>query len=215
MQALLDQEQRLKAALAIKDTYFWMTEGTKTEDNQDPIPFKPFPQLPYLRPLLDVMDREPIVFVEKSRTMMMSWTASAWAAHKAFTNPATCVIFMSQDEARAVHDIQCCKTLWEQSLPLLKEQWPLSKPLEKQPYDELRLASGSRLIGIPGNPDKIRSEHPSIVVIDEAAHLIEGERAYNVAAATRCPHLIALTSVNPGWFRDATFSAVSCDWPEY
>lgn len=206
----------MKARLAINDCHFWLTECTKTRDEQDKEnPYKPFPHLPYLPHLLDVLDFEPIVFLEKSRTMMASWIVAGWAAHQAFTRPATCVVFQSEDEDRAVHDVEYCKVLWENSIAPLKEQWRLAKPLDKQPYNEFRLANDSRLIGIPGDPDKLRSEHPTIVVLDEAAHITEGERSYNVAAATRCLHLVCLSSANPGWFRDATEFAVACDWPDY
>ena len=71
------------------------------------------------------------------------------------------------------------------------------------------------MIGIPGDPGKIRSEHPTIVVLDEGAHITEGEQSYNVAAATRCPHLVVLSSAWPGWFRDATEFATPVDWPNY
>src|SRR5262249_52777941 len=108
--------------------------------------------------VLDVLNHEPVSFWEKSRTMMMSWIVSGWAAHMAFTHPATCVVFQSEDEDRAVHDVMYAKTLWENSPALLREQWPLSKPLDKQTTNEFTLANGSRMLGIPGNPDKIRSE---------------------------------------------------------
>jgi hypothetical protein len=216
LQLLLDAEQRLRCQLAIKDTHFWLTECTQTKDEQDKIqPYKPFPRLPYLPYVLDVLNNEPVSFWEKSRTMMMSWIVSGRAAHMAFTHPATCVVFQSEDEDRAVHDVIYAKTLWENSPALLREQWPLSKPLDKQSYNEFNLANGSRMLGIPGNPDKIRSEHPTVVVLDEAAHIQEGERSYNVAAATRCLHLVALSSANPGWFREATEFSTPCDWPEY
>lgn len=193
-----------------------MTECTETRDDQDKVnPYKPFPRLPYLAPLLDVLDHEPVVFLEKSRTMMASWIVAAWAAHMAFTHPATCVVFQSEDEDRAVHDVEYCKVLWRRSLPMLKEQWKLSKEIEKQPYNEFRISNDSRLLGIPGDPDKLRSEHPTVVVLDEAAHITEGERSYNVAAATRCLHLVCLSSANPGWFRDATEFASPVEWPDY
>jgi hypothetical protein len=209
-------EQALRAELAVRDKLFWLQQCTNTKDEQDTAnPYKPFPPLPYFKYVLDVLDYEPIVFLEKSRTMMCSWIVSGWAAHLAFTHPATCVVFQSEDEDRAVHDVEYCKTLWEQSPKPLQERWPLLKPLEKQPYNEMRLANQSRLIGIPGDPDKIRSEHPTCVVLDEAAHITEGEKSYNIAAATRCPHLICLSSANPGWFRDATEFATPVDWPEY
>lgn len=193
-----------------------MTEATKTRDEQDQQnPYKPFPHLPYLPPLLSVLDNEPIVFIEKSRTMMASWIVAAWAAWIAFTHPATCVVFQSEDEDRAVHDVEYCKILWEQSPPMLREHWKLSKALDKQPYNEFNLANDSRLLGIPGNPDKIRSEHPTIVILDEAAHITEGEKSFNVAAATRCLHMVALSSAKPGWFRDFTEFATPVDWPDY
>ena len=213
---LLAAEQRLRCQLAVRDAHYWLTECTETKDEQDKInPYKPFPRLPYLPYVLDVLDYEPISFHEKSRTMMMSWIVSGWAAHMAFTHPATCVVFQSEDEDRAVHDVMYAKTLWQRSLPGLREAWPLSKPLEKQPYNEFNLANGSRMLGIPGNPDKIRSEHPTVVVLDEAAHITEGEKSYNVAAATRCLHLVCLSSANPGWFREATEFATPVDWPTY
>src|SRR5689334_7786384 len=82
LQELLATEQRLRARLAIQDAHYWLTECTKTQDEQDQTdPYKPFPPLPYLPYVLDVLTREPIAFLEKSRTMMCSWIVSGWAAH--------------------------------------------------------------------------------------------------------------------------------------
>jgi hypothetical protein len=216
LRELAETEARLRALLASRDAYYWLTQCTRTRDEQDPgSPYKTFPELPYLWPMLRLLDREPVLFIEKSRTMMASWIVAGWASHLAFTHPATCVVFQSEDEDRAVHDIEYCKVLWDQSPQNLKDMWPLAKELGKQPYNEFRLASASKLIGIPGDPDKIRSEHPTAVILDEAAHITEGEHSYNVAAATRCPHLIALSSAAPGWFRDYTEFAAPCDWPDY
>src|SRR5512146_97667 len=77
---LLETERKLKAQLAIKDAAFWMCNCTKTKDEQDTAhPYKPFPLLPYLPYVIDVFNYEPIVWLEKSRTMMCSWIVSAWA----------------------------------------------------------------------------------------------------------------------------------------
>jgi hypothetical protein len=207
----------LRAREAEKDRYYWLTQCTKTKDEQDPInPYKPFPtKRPYFRPLFQALDNEPVIFVEKSRTTMISWGVAGWAAHQMFTRPAVGVVFQSEDEDRAVHDVEYIKELWTNSVPALQERWPLEKPLVKQPYNRLELANGSRAVGIPGDPDKIRSEHPSIVVLEEAAHIVEGEKSYNIAIATRCPHLIAVSSAKPGWFRDFTEFAMPVDWPRY
>ncbi len=165
--------------------------------------------------MLDVLENERETWIEKSRTMMCSWLVAAWAAHKAFTRPATCVVFQSQDEDRAVHDVEYCKVLWEQSDDMLRDEWELDKQLDKQSYHEFSLKNGSKMVALPGDPGKIRSEHPTIVVLDEAAHIERGEESYNVAAGTRTPYLVCLSSAAPGWFRDFTEFAKPVDWPDY
>ena len=203
----------LKAIKATKDCYFWLTHCTETKDEQDKTgnPYKPFPSKPYIRPLIDVLDHEPVILIEKSRTMMATWTVAAWASHMAFTRPATKVVFQSQDEARALKPIEYAKVLWERSMPELKERWPLTKDLDRQPSDVLALANDSMLIGIVGDPNKIRSEHSTIYCLDEAAHVDRGQESWNVAMATHAPHMIALSSAAPGWYADMTEFAVVVD----
>jgi hypothetical protein len=206
--------------LAEKDCAFWLTEATKTKDEQEKNPslaYKRFPNRPYIRPLLRALDNEEVLFLEKSRTMMASWTVSGWAAHRMFTRPATGVIFQSEDEDRAVSDVEYVKILWEQSEPELRARWKPEKeiPPFQQSYNYFGLANGSWCLGLPGKPDKIRSQHPTIVVLDEAAHITRGKESFNVAVATRCLHIVCLSSANPGWFQQATEGATPVDWPEY
>ena len=199
-----------------KDLWYWVTECTKTKDEQDPLnPYKPFPKDEYIRVLFDVLRYEPLCFIEKSRTMLASWTVSAHCAHLMFTRPAIGVVFQSRDEDRSVNDVTYCKTLWDNSPPALKERWPLKRVLSQQPYNSLELANGSWCIGITGDPQKIRSEHPTIVCLDEAAHMENGDANYNVAQATRCLQIICLSSAWPGWFRAFTEFAMPVDWPDY
>lgn len=134
-----------------------------------------------------------------------------------FTRPATGVIFQSEDEDRAVHDVEYCKILLDQSIPELKARWLPYKDRNvwDQPYNTLRMANGSWCMGLVGNPDKIRSQHPTIVVLDEAAYITRGEESFNVAQATRCHHIVCLSSANPSWFRERTEDANPIDWPNY
>lgn len=124
-------------------------------------------------------------------------------------------MFQSEDEARALKPIEYAKVLWDQSMPELKLRWPLSKDLDRQPKDSLTLANASELIGIIGLPDKVRSEHPSIYVLDEAAHVVRGAESWNIAMATGAPHMIALSSAAPGWYSDLLEFAQPADWPDY
>lgn len=147
--------------------------------------------------------------------MMASWTVAAWASHHAFTHPATKVVFQSEDEQRALKLIEYSRELWKNSMAELKQRWPLKKDLERQPGDVFTLANESQLIGIVGNPDKVRSEHPSIYILDEAAHVERGLESWNIAMATHAPHMIALSSAAPGWYSDLTEFAQPADWPVY
>ena len=206
------------AEMAVRDTYFWMTRCTKTKDEQDPEnPYKPFPDKPYLQVLLAYLEHYPsrVKFIKKSRTMMASWTVSAWVAHQCFNRPATCAIFQSQDERRALVDVEYGKELWKNSLPVLRDRWPVTKPVDKQAQHEFQLANGSKMMAIPRNPDDIRSAHPTIVVLDEAAFLAEAEASYNVALASNCLHLVALSSAYPGWFAEMTGSAQPALFPDF
>lgn len=200
---------------ALKDPLYWLMKATKTFDEQDmQNPYKPFPDREYISHMFDVFDHEPISFLEKSRTMMASWTVSAWAAHNGFSRPFT-TVFQSEDEDRAVHCVENIKCLWEHSEPELKERWPLARPLDKQPYNYLEMANGSWFLGIPGNPDKVRSAHPTCYVADEAAFMSYFSEAYGNAVATRAPHIIALSSANPGEFYEFVKNAKPVDWPSY
>jgi hypothetical protein len=209
-------QAELRARRALEDCYYWLTECTRTQDEQDSLnPYKPFPDRRYFRPLIDVLDNEPQVWIYKSRTMMLTWLVCGWAAHIGFNNAATGVVFQSQDEDRAVHCINCVKILWENSPELLQKRWGLKKPMEKQPYNKLELANKTYFLGIPGNPDKVRSAHPTIFVMDEAAIVLRGEESLNVAVATRCPKMVILSSAYPGFMEEVFQTCSPADWPVY
>lgn len=215
-QDLLVVEAEYRARKAHQDGLFWLTNCTQTKDEQDPIdPYKPFPRKPYFQPLWDLMldPTEKVINGYKSRTMMGSWLYMGFCAHWAFTHPATRVVVQSEDETRSLNDIKMVKVLWERSEVLLRQRWALTKPIEKQAYNTLELANDSSFLAMVGDPDKIRSEHPTIVVLDEAAYMERGEEAYNVAAATRCLKILCLSSANEGWYEDWFQKSKPVDWP--
>lgn len=220
LQQQILQAEALRNELMIRrveqDCYYWLTEKTKTKDEQDEAnPYKPFPRKPYIRPILKVLEQESPLFIEKSRTMMISWLVSAWSAHKGFIKPAIKVIFQSEDETRAINDVKYVKELWKNSDDFLKQRWPLPKPIEEQPKESFTLANGSEFVALVGNPGKIRSFHPTIYILDEAAHIEQAEESWNVATATNAPYMICLSSAAPGWMFETIEFAMPCDWPSY
>lgn len=220
---MLKQVQELEAAnlelqirRALKDKYYWLTELTATVDEQDPgNPNKPFPKKCYIRHLLAWLNdpQWTVGHLKKARTMMCSWTCSAWAAHEMFTKQNVGVVFQSQDEDRAVHDVEYVKTLWANSHPKLKERWPLRQAFGKEAYNRFEMANGSWCLGVPGNPDKIRSEHPTYVFLDEAAHIEQYEASFNIAVRTNCLKIVSLSSAAPGAFEIECEKAKPVDWP--
>jgi hypothetical protein len=214
--SILEKRDQAKAILALQDAYYWLTECTKTVDEQDPAnPYKPFPKRRYIKPLLDALERLPVPRLMKSRTMMASWTVAGYCAHFGFTHPATGVIFQSQDHDRALQCLKYVKVLWENSIAPLKDQWRLSKKLEKQAFDRFELANDTWFQAIPGDPNKIRSAHPTIVVFDEAQLIEQYEESYSNAVAARCLKVICIGTAAPGPYWDLYEQAAMVDWPDW
>lgn len=206
----------LKKRRALKDCFYWMTEATRTVDEQNENPYRPFPKEPYIQSLVAALQNEPVLLLEKSRSVMASWTVAAVCAHYAFCNPAKKVLFQSKDEVRALNLVNYVKVLWEQSIPELQREWTVRRHPREQAQSEFELANGSKFLGVVGDPDKVRSEHPSIYVADEAAFMQYFEDAWAVAAGSRVPKMIALSTVEEGSFYELCQSDSHwVDWPDY
>jgi hypothetical protein len=153
--------------------------------------------------------REPVLFIEKSRTMMCSWWSAAETLHYVMTHQPSKGIFWAQDEDRSLTLLNYAWTLYEQQSKLLKEIYPLSRPHDQQSYKRLELKDGGLLVALPGkDPDKIRSEHPTIVLMDECCFIENGGEAFDVALASKVPRMLCISSAAPSWFRNITKRAV-------
>src|SRR5215472_791930 len=92
---------------AVRDTYTWVTERTRTfnehwREEGRPSPYEPFPRYDYLAILFEILDAEHIVWIEKSRDMMVSWACVAYLTLKAMTTPECGVLFQTQKENKAI-----------------------------------------------------------------------------------------------------------------
>jgi hypothetical protein len=189
----------------VSDPLIWLQKYTQTHDPHwreagAATPFRSFPDKPYFRPVVEAFKTEPIVFIEKSRDLMLSWLCVGLFTHACMTVPGIEVLFQSQKEAKAFELVDSyAKTLWERQHPLLKECYPLAKI--KQPAGQLHFANGSRIIGIPGGADQIRSYHPWGLLQDEAAFMPDAGESYNHAVPV-CQKIMVVSSAGPGWFAD-------------
>lgn len=202
--------ERQPQCKAVVDALWWLKHHTRTKDEQDADnPYKPLPDYEYFGELYRWWLSEPVLFVEKSRTMMVTWFFAGMCLHQAMTREATSVIFWAQDEDRSIKVLDYCWTLWEQQDEPLKQMFALDRTRDRQAYNRMELRNGSWLLSLPGkDPDKIRSEHPSILMMDEACFIEHGGEAYDVALATRVPKIVVVSSAAPSWFRDLTKDAV-------
>jgi hypothetical protein len=164
-------------------------------------PYRPFPGKPYFDSLVARMQSEPVLFVEKSRDMMISWLCVGFFTHAAMVNDHREVLFQSQKEDKAAELVDYAKTLYDQQDEALKRRFPLAKPIREQASLKLEFVNGSRIIGIPEGADQIRSYHPWGLLMDEAAFQPEAGEAYD-AAVPVCQKIIVVSSAGPGWFAD-------------
>ncbi|PYP87270.1 MAG: hypothetical protein DMG65_17455 [Candidatus Angelobacter sp. Gp1-AA117] len=207
IQAASDDVVRIRQMLS--DPLIWLQMHTKTKDSHwreagAQSPYRPFPDKPYLRPIIDMFQQAPVLFIEKSRDMMVSWLGVGLFTHAAMTNPGIEVLFQSQKEEKAFELVEYAKTLYHQQDEVLRRAFPLKSRIQAQ--GSLEFAHGSRIIGIPGGGDQIRSYHPWGLFQDEAAFMPEAGDAYDNAVPV-CKKIIVVSSAGPGWFADFVTTA--------
>jgi len=196
---------------AVKDPLCWLQGFTTTRDPHwreagAESPYRPFPDKPYFRPILDALQNEPIVFVAKSRDVMLSWLCVGYFTHLAMTTPGVEVLVQSQTENKASELIEYAKVLYDHQVPELKNKFKVAGPVWKQSWLELNFAHGSRLVGIPHGADKIRSYHPTALFIDEAAFVPDAGESFDEAISA-CQKIAVVSSANVGWFESVCVSA--------
>lgn len=200
-----------RAAQKIRDPLHWLLHHTQTKDPHwreagAKSPYRPFPEKPYFPPIIEALQREPIVFCAKSRDLMMSWLFVGFFTHDCMTTPGVEVLFQSQTEEKAAELVDYAKTLYDRQDADLKALYPLAAPLAKQSWLELNFCHGNRIVGIPHGADKIRSYHPTALFIDEAAFVPDAGQSYDEAVAA-CQKIAVLSSANTGWFEGVVVSA--------
>ena len=196
-----------------RDPLIWLQKYTETRDSHwreqgANSPYRPFPDYPYFRPLMDGFIGDQHVFIGKSRNMMLSWLCVGFFTHAAMTTKGIDILFQSQKEDKAFELVDYAKTLYDCQYPELQEAFPLAKKLKNMADGELLFENGSRILGIPGGADQIRSYHPWGLLMDEAAFMPEAGDSYNNALPV-CKKIIVLSSAGPGWFADTIRDTVA------
>jgi hypothetical protein len=198
---------------AVSDTYTWVTEYTKTFNEHwleegRPSPYEPFPRYPYFQPLFEMLEIDRILWIEKSRDMMISWGCVAFLTLKAMTMPECGVLFQTQKENKAIQLVEYAKCLYDRQPDFLRASFPLTKPTKDQPALSLEFKHGGYIYGIPGGADQIRSYHPWGYLNDESSFQPEAGECYNEALAAVKGKIIFNSSAGPGWYADARHGVI-------
>jgi hypothetical protein len=193
---------------AARDTYTWVTQYAKTFNEHwqvegRPTPYEQFPKYDYIQDLFDILDAERIVWIEKSRDLMISWACVAYLTLKAMTVPQCGVLFQTQKQDKVIQLVNYAKCLYRTQPDWLRNAFPLHKRLEDQPALSLHFAHGGYVLGIPGGADQVRSQHPWGYLNDESSFQPEAGECYNEALAAVKGKIIFNSSAGPGWYADA------------
>lgn len=199
---------RDRAEEATRDPFVWVTEYTQTWNEHwveegRPSPNEPFPRLPYFKAIFDIFDLERIIWVEKSRDMMLSWACVAYLTVNAMRVPSRGVLIQCQKDDKVIQLINYAKALYRNQPDWLKESFPLSKGIDRQASHSLEFAHGGYVVGIPGGADQIRSYHPYAYLNDESGFQADAGDCFNEALAAVKGKVIFNSSAAPGWFGDA------------
>jgi hypothetical protein len=193
---------------ATSDTFRWVTEFTKTynehwQEEGRPSPYEPFPREEYFRDLFELFDLERIVWIEKSRDLMISWACVAYFTRHAMVVPQRGVLFQTQKESKVIQLIDYAKCLYDRQDDRLKAAFPLAKAMRSQSALSLNFAHGGYIRGVPGGADQVRSYHPWGYLNDESSFQADAGECYNEALAVVKGKIVFNSSAGPGWYADA------------
>src|SRR5215472_14786844 len=178
---------------------YWVSNFTKTENPQYEdmgVPFlAPFPKKSYFVPLFQaLMKKSKQLYICKSRSLMTSWSAAAYATWMAQYRQEE-VLIQTQSQEKAEHIIDYCAQLHRNQEPWLKER----HPLERSSLLTISWKGGGEVAGIPAGADKVRAYHSTLYILDEAAFVPEGEQCINAVLPSGA-RIIAISTARAGWF---------------
>jgi hypothetical protein len=194
---------------ATSSTYVWLTQYTKTfnphwKEQKLESPYMPFPNWPFIPVVLEYLEDEgKVKLIEKSRTMMITWLIMGYFTLQAMLVPEREIVVQTMTSEKGEQPIDYAKCLYSLQPQFLRDAFPVPKPVDDQPKNELRFSNGSVIFGIPAGAGKIRSYHPWGYFNDETAFQAEAGTAYDEALSAARKIVLNSTS-SASWFYDFT-----------
>jgi len=166
---------------------------------------RPFPyELPYIKPILDYWQTEPLFCIEKSRDMVATWTIVMMYTWDTLYHEGAQNIFQSLTAAKAYDLVDRAWRIYKAQPDFLKNVHKAVKTKGDMKGGELKVDSlGSIIMGFPQDPDTVRQFHPRGLFQDEAAFMPKAGDSFAAAKPTiqNGGRYTAISSANPGWFQ--------------
>lgn len=179
----LEQVRRAKDDLLYYLEHFVYTQDEHDADN----PIKAFPMhLPYLRELAQLFLTEPLLLIEKSRQMRVTWLMVACHLWDAQFHQGRRIFFQSKKEKDANHLVDRAKIIYNNYPPHLKtvidQTYPAKEPMA---YLKLEFPKHHSVIeGTPQGDAVLRQYTASRIFSDEMAFQEKAEEAFIAAKPT-------------------------------
>jgi hypothetical protein len=201
------------------DPYYWLTNWAYTLDAHDPSnPEKPFPKKDYIKIIVEKWLKNQILFIPKSRQMMISWIFCALYLWDAQFHFGRLNFFQSKKADDANDLIKRAKLIWDNEPAFLKRYNKRGKFLElkcnpqnqgQHIYNLLTFPDiKSEIRGVPEGGDVVRMHTLTGIFSDEACFQPEMESAFTALKPTLSSggKLTCVSTPEDGtWFEDAVF----------
>ncbi len=203
--AVSQRSSEARVREATKSTWHWLRHHTRTFNKQwleqgRPSPHEAFPDYEYIEVALHLMEREPVVAIEKSRTLMASWLTCGYFTLQMMLRPECEVIVQSETFEKACQMVEYCKTLYKLQEPWLQEAFPVDKRVIRQATDQFRLANNSHIFAISSDPEAVRSYHPWGLFSDETGFQPMAGESFNTALGSGVQKIVLNSTANVGWY---------------
>ncbi len=210
MSNLDDLKFRRLREIALRSPVDFAKWCSTKDENASEQPVKPFPvkEKPHLGILLNYMLVGDILFIPKSRQVMMTWTVCIYVLwlSKRYDYRLSFVQSKKEEDAGVLVFSGGKTQNWDTARISFLEshlpEWLRDDVQASSKPSRLVFPNGSIIEGIPEGGDMIRSKTPSLVFSDEAAFQPEFSDAYTamLPLVKHGGQLIALSSANPGFF---------------
>lgn len=168
--------------IASGNFYHFLKEFVRTQDEHDKFsPIKPLPQKNYIKELAHLFQNTDKLLVEKSRQMMVTWIACAYALWVAMFHEGRRVFLQSKKEQDANANLDRVKLIYQHLPEKLKDMFPVDPPA----YCKMGWGKRNSIIqAVPQGQDVLRQYTASLIISDEMAFQEKAEEAYVAARPT-------------------------------